>query len=50
MGSVSVSFVKQRQGLLPTLSEVYDNIKEVTGRDPIGLRAYVEQHLEMFKS
>ncbi len=50
MGSVSVSFVKQRQGLLPALSEVYDNIKELTGRDPIGLRAYVEQHLEMFKS
>ncbi len=50
MGSVSVSFVKQRQGLLPALSEVYDNIKELTGRDPIGLRAYLEQHLELFKS
>ena len=50
MGSVSVSFVKQRQGLLPALSEVYGNIKELTGRDPIGLRAYLERHLAMFKS
>ncbi len=50
IGSVSASFVKQRQGLLPVLSEVHDNIKELTGRDPIDLRAYVEQHLEMFKS
>lgn len=29
MGSVSASFVKQRQGLLPALSEVHDNIKEL---------------------
>ena len=50
IGSVSASFKKQRQGLLPALSEVYDNIKALTGRDPIGLRAYVEQHLEMFRS
>jgi NAD(P)H dehydrogenase (quinone) len=50
LGSVSASFAKQRQGLLPVLSEVYDNVKELTGRDPIGLRAYVEQHLEMFKA
>jgi NAD(P)H dehydrogenase (quinone) len=50
MGSVSVSFVKQRQGLLPALSEVYDNVKELTGRDPIGLRAYLEQNLGTFHS
>jgi len=48
MGSVSASFVKQRQGLLPALSEVYDNIKELTGRDPTSLRAFLEQHVELF--
>jgi hypothetical protein len=34
--------------LLRVLSEVYDNIKELIGRDTIGLRAYLEQNLEMF--
>jgi len=48
MGSVASSFVKQRQGLLPALSEVYDNIKELTGRDPTSLRAFLEQHVELF--
>jgi uncharacterized protein YbjT (DUF2867 family) len=48
MGSVGASFVKQRQGLLPALSEVYDNIKELTGRDPTSLRAFLEQHVELF--
>jgi uncharacterized protein YbjT (DUF2867 family) len=50
MGSVSVSFAKQRQGLLPALCEVYDNIRELTGRDPTDLRAYLEQHREIFKA
>jgi NAD(P)H dehydrogenase (quinone) len=50
MGSVSVSFVKQRKGLLPALSEVYDNMKELIGREPTSLRAYLEQHVELFKA
>lgn len=50
MGSVAVSFEKQRRGLLPILSQTYDNIEQLTGRPPRTLRSFLEQHLDLFKS
>jgi len=49
MKGVENGFVRTRNGTLPELCEVYDNIRSLTGRAPTSLRTFVERNRSAFE-
>ncbi|MBP0656713.1 hypothetical protein J8J20_22825, partial [Mycobacterium tuberculosis] len=49
MGGVRTSFERTRNGTLPELSEVYDNVRSLTGREPTSLQAFIERNRSAFE-
>jgi NAD(P)H dehydrogenase (quinone) len=49
MKGVENGFVRTRNGTLPELCEVYDNIQSLTGRAPTSLRTFVERNRSAFE-
>jgi uncharacterized protein YbjT (DUF2867 family) len=49
MACVRNTFERTRDGSLPELSEVYDNVRRLTGREVTSLRTYIERHLSDFE-
>jgi NAD(P)H dehydrogenase (quinone) len=49
MKGVQNGFVRTRDGSLPELCEVYDNIQSLTGRAPTSLRTFVERNRSAFE-
>jgi hypothetical protein len=41
-------FVRTRDGSLPELCEVYDNVRSLTGREPTSLQAFIERNRSAF--
>lgn len=48
MGCVRNVFTRTRAGSLPEMSEVYDNLQSLTGREPTSLRTYIERNRSAF--
>jgi uncharacterized protein YbjT (DUF2867 family) len=48
MAAVRIAFERTRNGTLPELSEVYDNVQSLTGREPTNLRTYLERNRNAF--
>jgi NAD(P)H dehydrogenase (quinone) len=49
MKAVRNAFVRTRGGTLPELSELHDNARSVTGRDPTKLRTFIERNRAVFE-
>jgi len=49
MRCVRNMFVRTRDGSLPELSEVYDNIRGLTGREPTSLATYIKHNRSAFE-
>jgi uncharacterized protein YbjT (DUF2867 family) len=50
MGGVRNSFERTRNGTLPELGEVYDNVRSLTGREPASLQAFIERNRSAFEA
>jgi uncharacterized protein YbjT (DUF2867 family) len=48
MACVRNMFVRTRDGQIPELSEVYDNVRALTGREPSTLRSFIQQNRDAF--
>jgi uncharacterized protein YbjT (DUF2867 family) len=48
MKYVRSAFERTRKGTLPELSEVYDNVRSLTGRDPTSLLTFIERNRSAF--
>lgn len=49
MACVRNMFVRTREGTLPELCEVYDNIRSLTGREPTKLQTFIERNRAAFE-
>jgi NAD(P)H dehydrogenase (quinone) len=50
MKCVSNVFVRTRDGSLPELCEIYDNVRSLTGREPTSLQTFIERNRSAFES
>lgn len=48
MGCVRNMFVRTRNGSLPEVCEVYDNVRSLTGREPTNLLTFIERNRNAF--
>jgi NAD(P)H dehydrogenase (quinone) len=49
MGCVRNMFVRTRNGSLPEICEVYDNVRSLTGREPTNLQTFIERNRSAFE-
>jgi NAD(P)H dehydrogenase (quinone) len=49
MRCVRNMFVRTREGSLPEMCEVYDNLRSLTGRKPTSLQTYIERNRSAFE-
>jgi NAD(P)H dehydrogenase (quinone) len=49
MGCVRNMFMRTRNGSLPEMHEIYDNVRTLTGREPTSLKTYLEHNRSAFQ-